>query len=1772
MNTKHVKSLIILGLSFGQAAALQAGAFYVAPAPLGSDDGPGTETQPFATIQKGINIAAEGDTVIAAAGTYFENITLKGKDLIVRSADPDNTNVVANTILDGSSMGSVITFSGTETPACVLEGFTIQHGCPDFATGGYGGGICGGATNLHTRATIRNNIICHNWSTYGGGLAFCDGEIVNNRISLNGAYPDGGGLYDCDSTIRSNTIADNWGPEDGEGGGLHGCDGLIEQNLIQGNRMYNGGGLAYCQGTIRQNVIVGNIGEYGAGAIYGCDGLIQNNVVAFNGGWEAGGLECCSGAILNNTIAANFGLGLLGCQADIRNCIIWGNTVPGGLQLSESSQAAYCCIENWSAGGEGNFDFYPHFVDLGHTNLHLQSWSPCLDAGDPTSAFANEPVPNGDRIDLGAYGNMADTASRSADTDADDLPDDWEIFWFSDLAQDGSGDPDDDFFPNSTEYHYGRDPTSIAGKAARNLTKRIAYFTIQAALANADHGDEIEVNPGRYEENLWFDGRNVVLRSLAPDDPSVVSATVIAAVARGPVVSFAGTEDTNCILAGFTLCDGLADQGAGILGGALEHQTHAAILNNIITNNSARFCGGGLACCAGLIQSNRFEGNYATSSGGAIYGCSGGIVENLIAHNVAHTGGGLAECTGALEANVISNNIAYEGNGGGAALCPALIRRNTLLGNTATVGGGLFYCNGSVEQNVIAANSAYQDGGGLADCHGSLVNNTMAGNSAGKGGGGLYGCTSAIVNCIIWGNTAWEGPALYASSVPTYSCIQDWTGGGEGNHAYAPYFTDVNAGDYHLRSWSPCVDAGDPGSPFANEPQPNGGRIDQGAYGNTAGATPKSIDSDSDRLPDAWEMLWFTNLTMTATSDPDGDFLNNEVEYLYGRNPLSSAENQVRNLTQSTGHITIHSALAAAVPGDELVVYPGVYSENVRFAGKSVVLRSSAPLDANVVAQTVIDGQERGPVITFAGTENTNCVVAGFTIRNGRADEGGAICGSISNRTHATLRSNIITACVAPSGRGGGVAYCDGFIEYNSLLTNTGSALYDCDGTVQANYIAGQQKIWSDDSSGPGLEACDGLITSNTILGNTGDGLRRCHGTVQGNTITGNRFNGIWDCDGLIQNNRIVGNIEAGLYACSGTIQNNLVTGKAGQESGGGIRRCLGTIQNNTVVPLLPGQAGMDRCEGVIRNCIVWANFVPAVPLVSGCTPPTACCIQGWTGGGDGNLTNFPQFLDLEGGDYHLGPTSPCIDHGRNFYWFAWPQHDLDGLCRLAGQAVDIGCYEFNSGPDTDGDLWCDADELEARTRPDQEDTDGDGLRDGLEALRQSDPLQATAPRLVQISSDLLAIQAALCLGVQGDEIVVSPNTFGGNLQFCGADVTLRSVDPARPELTILDGQGTGPAVSFSGKESGSCSLAGFTVQNGVGYFAGGVRGNGTHATLQHNLFTHNAAWHGGGVYGCNGLIQDNTFTANSARDNGGGLAQCQGTIRNNTIAGNEASELGGGLAECQGLIENNRIQGNLGYEGGGGVYGCNGVVRNNWVEGNTVHEGGGGGFASCLATIQNNLILRNSAIYGGGLSRCLGAVQNNTIFGNNAGAVAFCTNPIVNCIIWGNWGGLDGETLYMSAVPSHSCIQAWTGGGDGNTASDPQFVNPAGNDLRLLASSPCVDMGDNSAPNLAVTDFFGRPRILDGGHSRTVDLGAYELWATACAIGPKPDLVTLSWGSLDGKTYTIFWSPDLSTWQAADQVRAAGNLTTAWIDDGSRTGSPPGSAPHRFYHWVENP
>ena len=89
-----------------------------------------TTGQIYASIQQAINDALTGDAIVVSPGAYqyLENINFKGKNITLRSTDPNDPVVVAATVINGGHQGTVVTLSGTEETDCVLAGLTILGG------------------------------------------------------------------------------------------------------------------------------------------------------------------------------------------------------------------------------------------------------------------------------------------------------------------------------------------------------------------------------------------------------------------------------------------------------------------------------------------------------------------------------------------------------------------------------------------------------------------------------------------------------------------------------------------------------------------------------------------------------------------------------------------------------------------------------------------------------------------------------------------------------------------------------------------------------------------------------------------------------------------------------------------------------------------------------------------------------------------------------------------------------------------------------------------------------------------------------------------------------------------------------------------------------------------------------------------------------------------------------------------------------------------------------------------------------------------------------------------------------------------------------------------------------------------------------------------------------------------------------------------------------------------------------------------------------------
>ncbi|MBA7670471.1 hypothetical protein ES703_78617 [subsurface metagenome] len=202
--------------------------------------------------------------------------------------------------------------------------------------------------------------------------------------------------------------------------------------------------------------------------------------------------------------------------------------------------------------------------------------------------------------------------------------------------------------------------------------------------------------------------------------------------------------------------------------------------------------------------------------------------------------GTVISCVGD-DSSKIEGFLIINGGGpfGGGIMCESwsspIIVNNIIAGSNILFYGGGINCDADsfplIVNNVIVGNSAGFDGGGIYCYYSSpnIIHNTIVGNSGGRYGGGIY-CgrfsNPVVTNNIILNNRASTGGGIYCyppsypinsyndmfGNIPT-SYVNCPPGAGD-IYAdpelvdYDPVRIDYTANDYHLQSYSFCVDAG----------------------------------------------------------------------------------------------------------------------------------------------------------------------------------------------------------------------------------------------------------------------------------------------------------------------------------------------------------------------------------------------------------------------------------------------------------------------------------------------------------------------------------------------------------------------------------------------------------------------------------------------------------------------------------------------------------------------------------------------------------------------------------------------------------------------------------------------------------------------------------------------------------------------------------------------------------------------------------------------------
>jgi hypothetical protein len=245
------------------------------------------------------------------------------------------------------------------TNGAVLSGFTLTNGgtppvLGDLVREASGGGVwCEDSS-----AVVSNCVLVGNVSGYAGG----------------GAYS--GTLISC--TISSNAVSG------GRGWGGGAWSSTLKNCILSYNTGYEGGGANLCK-------------------LNNC--LILRNSASYGGGAFASTLNNCT--IVNNS-AIGSGGGIAGGTADTfsTNCAVYYNSAPRGSNWDGGNLANCCTFPSPTVGG--NITNEPVFVNLAGGDFHLQTNSPCINAGNNTYVTSStdldgNPRIKGGTVDIGAY-------------------------------------------------------------------------------------------------------------------------------------------------------------------------------------------------------------------------------------------------------------------------------------------------------------------------------------------------------------------------------------------------------------------------------------------------------------------------------------------------------------------------------------------------------------------------------------------------------------------------------------------------------------------------------------------------------------------------------------------------------------------------------------------------------------------------------------------------------------------------------------------------------------------------------------------------------------------------------------------------------------------------------------------------------------------------------------------------------------------------------------------------------------------------------------------------------------------------------------------------------------------------------------------------------------------------------------------------------------------------------------------------------------------------
>ena len=269
-------------------------------------------------------------------------------------------------------------------------------------------------------------------------------------------------------------------------------------------------------------------------------------------------------------------------------------------------------------------------------------------------------------------------------------------------------------------------------------------------------------------------------------------------------------------------------------GGIYCDYTNLIISHSSIRNNTAAYSGGGIYCTYSPAQIT-----YCDIFNNVSYQYGGGGVYCFFSDGLT-----LLSCK--IVSNSFEDGFISQDGGGGVlfSYSDIIIDSCFIANNTSTgYGGGVFGFendNAQISHSILVNNSAMVGGGGISS-YMQISDCCFSGNSSAYGGA-IHASLPNIRNSIIEGSSGggiWCNTSPVSDSAITYNCFFNNSGGNFTGNAPAflgwivyvnsngdscdicynifenpQYYSTTGDSAYYLAENSPCIDAGDPTSPY----------------------------------------------------------------------------------------------------------------------------------------------------------------------------------------------------------------------------------------------------------------------------------------------------------------------------------------------------------------------------------------------------------------------------------------------------------------------------------------------------------------------------------------------------------------------------------------------------------------------------------------------------------------------------------------------------------------------------------------------------------------------------------------------------------------------------------------------------------------------------------------------------------------------------------------------------------------------------------------------